>query len=393
MKRVDFLTSSLEKLEEIAKLLADLAPSLYTHLIPNPPTRAITDHTLDTVIQDATTALKLHYTGNPCFLDQSAIILDSHCTLCTSATFAAMGEDEFVKRFAGATGRACVVVVYTENGKDVQVFQGELEGRIVAARGTCGIGWDRVWQPDGYCYTLSEMASNKFAITMRYRPYIELAYVLRGNTYQGVFEVHITVDIKNDQSLLEKFKSECAKLGCKAILIELPTGILPQHLMTSSYHRGTLRDVQLEAIQLSQRFIQANFNITRLKIEAMISNSGVPLTDDDAQAHSSENYFEFHIKLLLPPGTEIKNLQALCAQFNAKLSNNTLKVLDSGLSQRFVTLRRYGGGKSSAEQQFQQCIVALQESGYNIASKMREYSVYDTNISLDSGWIDKTSPR
>lgn len=74
---------------------------------------------------------------------------------------------------------------------------------------------------------------------MRYRPYIELAYVLRGKTaYHGVFEVHITVDGHNDPRTLEHFKDVCEKLGCKAILIELPTGDAARHLMTSSYHRG-----------------------------------------------------------------------------------------------------------------------------------------------------------
>lgn len=56
----------------------------------------------------------------------------------------------------GGTGRACVVVAYTDNGKDVQIFQGkqqhsfsnvnmnlgELEGKVVPPRGDSGLGWE-----------------------------------------------------------------------------------------------------------------------------------------------------------------------------------------------------------------------------------------------------------
>lgn len=61
----------------------------------------------------------------------------------------------------------------------------------------------------------------------------------------------------------------------------------------------TLKGVQLEAFQLAQKISKNNFTITRVKVEAMMSNAGVPQTDEDVKLHSPENYFEFHIKVFL----------------------------------------------------------------------------------------------
>jgi hypothetical protein len=49
------------------------------------------------------------------------------------------------------------------------------------------------------------MNTFKFVVTMRNKPYLELANFLRNHSYEGVFEVHITVS--NDSiEMQEKFK-------------------------------------------------------------------------------------------------------------------------------------------------------------------------------------------
>jgi hypothetical protein len=91
-------------------------------------------------------------------------------------------------------------------------------------------------------------------------------------------------------------------------MIELSTGLVQKQLMTSSYHVGTMKDVlkqviysnlitNLKAFTLSQTFVREGFVITRTKLEALFSNRGVPITDEEAAALSPENYFEFHIKV------------------------------------------------------------------------------------------------
>ncbi len=42
-----------------------------------------------------------------------------------------------------------------------------------------------------------------------------------------------------------------------------------------------------------------------------------------------------------------------------------------------------------AEQRFNACLSALEAAGFEIVAKLREYSIYDSNVKLDTGWIDR----
>jgi len=56
---------------------------------------------------------------------------------------------------------------------------------------------------------------------------------------------------------------------------------------------------------------------------------------------------------------------------------------------RFVNLRMYQVGRETALKRFQACVDELQASGYGVERLIREYAVYDSNVGLDRGWIDK----
>jgi hypothetical protein len=97
---------------------------------------------------------------------------------------------------------------------------------------------------------VAEMQDHKFLIAVRYRPYIEFASVLRGHTYSGLFESHVTVSTTHQgvqvpaedmTAFIEQFKTTCKEIHCKPLLIELPSGKFPTQLMTSCYHRGELK--------------------------------------------------------------------------------------------------------------------------------------------------------
>lgn len=109
---------------------------------------------------------------------------------------------------------------------------------------------------------------------------------------------------------------------------------------------------------------------------------------------------------MLGPDADVETLQKLVQEYSAKLSNNSLKKLENGFVHRFVTQRMYNVGKETAEASLNACMKALEAAGmieekecgtininiyagYTIASRMREYAVYDTNVKLDAGWIDK----
>ena len=63
---------------------------------------------------------------------------------------------------ADRSARAVCAVAVTESPDSVEVFTGEVAGRIAARpRGTAGFGWDSIFIPDGSRQTYAEMGEEK----------------------------------------------------------------------------------------------------------------------------------------------------------------------------------------------------------------------------------------
>ena len=214
--------------------------------------------------------------------------------------------------------------------------------------------------------------------------------MLQGRSYSGTFEAHITI-LAAELTTREKFRDVCQGLGVKCILIELPNGITRSQPMTASYYHGTLEDVLAEVQSLAQAIADAGFEVTRIKVEAMIDNCDIPEDDEDVQALPASNYFEFHVKVTLPGDADVATLQVQCRQRGGHLSANTFKYQRDGQQQRFVTMRLYGVGRRSAEARFDELLQWLEGEGLKLSHKLREYTVYDTNLALDAGWIEASS--
>lgn len=70
--------------------------------------------------------------------------------------------------FGNMHATARVVIGYAEHPGDTHFFEGTISGTIVAPRGTNGLGWDIIFQPDGHHQTFAEMTANeKNAVSMR----------------------------------------------------------------------------------------------------------------------------------------------------------------------------------------------------------------------------------
>jgi hypothetical protein len=143
----------------------------------------------------------------------------------------------------------------------------------------------------------------------------------------------------------------------------------------------------------------------------MASNKGIPESDEDCKIFPKENYFEFHIKLdlgdkdpelsnvrtTLQQSTDsisqtlLETLNIICKKHNAHLSRSGLKHATKHV--RFVTLRYYSIGKNTAFERLGKCIGDLEQFKFKIDSVQREYAVFDSNVNLDSGWIEKASPE
>lgn len=156
--------------------------------------------------------------------------------------------------------------------------------------------------------------------------------------------------------------------------------------MTASYHRGTLISVKQEAYNLAREFDLAGFAVVRVKIEAMVNNQNVPVSDKQAQVLPTTNYFEFHVKVTLAP-SDIEMLAQLCLHHDAHLSANAFKYEQHGQQQRFITMRMYGVGLHTAQVSFNTLLAVLRAKNIKLSQLQQEYSVFDSNINLDAGWF------
>ena len=85
-------------------------------------------------------------------------------------------------------------------------------------------------------------------------------------------------------------------------------------------------------------------------------------------------------------GCSLRHL-ACCNEFGAHLSRNAWRENSQGYEERFVTVRHYRIGRAAAEQRLQRLLAALAELGENIVEVESEYTVYDSNVQLDAGWL------
>ncbi|EGG24920.1 hypothetical protein DFA_03165 [Cavenderia fasciculata] len=389
---------------EIVKLLADFNHNLQlTELTDKPfklPHHAIDDSTIDSIYsQLAQDALLSTFNNNKgvcntdnthCVIDASFLTVyndgghDSTNSTPTTTTTTIIPitndcidyvihhhilQNDLVNKRAVLTNR----LFYTNDGSTIQTFQDCLDDNKDTLK--------QIWKMD----QLLPLNVNgpSFIVNKRDVVYFKMANVARDHEYNGLFEIHITVHHDGSQARLETFKQVCETIKCKPVFIELPKGDSPTQMMTSSYHRGSMLELQILAYKLARELTSNQYQVTRVKIEAMFSNDGAPMEDADCKLVSPDNYFEFHIKLVLGQSTDYDSLGRLVSKHQAHLSKNAFRQLDNGLTQRFVTMRMYNVGKITAENRYNACLEDLEVAGYKITTKMREYSIYDTNVLLD----------
>lgn len=203
----------------------------------------------------------------------------------------------------------------------------------------------------------------------------------------GTYEAHVTIRAE-DATTRDRFREWCRILGVKCVLIELPEGETRSQPMTASYHHGSLANVVAEVGTLTQRVRGAGFAVQRLKLEAVATNEGLPETDADVGNCPEGNYFEFHVKLLLPPDAATDRLKTLVATHEARLSGNAFKARPDGTSEQFVTQRVYRAGRNRAFAQLAALVDDLAAAGFEVIHQLKEYTIYDSAVNLDAGWLD-----
>jgi hypothetical protein len=213
-------------------------------------------------------------------------------------------------------------------------------------------------------------------------------------SYKGVFEAHITLaPLQVGEAF--KFMHFCQENELKPVQIELSRGSHTLQQMTASVHEGTYENVLQEVQGIAQKLRIEGFNVTRIKLEASPFNEGLPENNAETVLHAAENYFEHHLKLLLPAdlGKMQTTLEHLCEQHQAHLSRNAFKKRQDGMQERFVTLRHYGLGRQEAYEALHILRSCLEKASFQVLKIISEYCVYDDHVALDSNWLTLESQK
>lgn len=200
---------------------------------------------------------------------------------------------------------------------------------------------------------------------------------LRVPKFSGDFELHLTIAVtERDLTALAE------ELGAKFTRIELDRGVTPVQPMLTRAAKGTLPEMRALAARLTTLLAARDVRVVRTKIEAAPWTDGVPESDVDADP---ELYWEHHVKLLLPPGSDVDALTTIVSSHGARLSRNARRERPDGVLERFVTQRCHGVGRATARARLDGLLSAL--AHHRIAEVEEEYVVADDHLRLDEGWL------
>lgn len=204
-------------------------------------------------------------------------------------------------------------------------------------------------------------------------------------SYNGIFEIHITVD-KEPNILLLKFASNY--YGSLKI-IHAVTSIKNNQYMISRFTReNSIEDAIKEAKKLEKDMKQYGLTILRNKVE--YHGNEELLTNND--------YFEFHIKINISKSinNDIDNeIGSIRKILKTKFSPNKIFIGYSynimsraSLFDPIFTIRIFEMKLVDAIYFKDMIINKFKNNGYRFADKLQqEVSVYDTNVNLDNDWL------
>jgi len=207
-------------------------------------------------------------------------------------------------------------------------------------------------------------------------------------TFGGRFETHLTI-AASGAAQVACLKTWATARGLKCLHIQLSRGTTPSQPMLTWHGFGVLSDQMVRLRNMSASLRHDGFRVVRAKLEADPDNNDVPVDDAAAQQADKSRYFEHHVKLLLRSDSDLAVLQELAERHAGHLSRNAFRQRDDGLQERFVTQRCWNIGRNSARAALALLRHDLTMAGFNILEAEAEYVVYDSNLSLDAGWIQK----
>jgi len=187
-----------------------------------------------------------------------------------------------------------------------------------------------------------------------------------------MYEIHLTVAALA-VSAWQAFEQRAIALGGKAMVIELARGVTPLQPMLTLGKAGALEDVIRFAQVLSRDLSGFGYEVLRCKIEQ----------DANASQEAPHHYFEWHGRVEVLEADRLQ-LAKVCQEYGGHLSQNAQR----GSNKRYVTVRETNDYQQLAFR-VDALRAAMGEQGWEVSKQQWERVVYDSNLALDSGWLEQ----
>ncbi|MFI2199883.1 hypothetical protein ACH47Z_03670 [Streptomyces sp. NPDC020192] len=200
-----------------------------------------------------------------------------------------------------------------------------------------------------------------------------------------LYETHVTVRCAGPAET-ERLRGWADAVGLKLTHIVLARGRLREQPMLTLAGSASYAEQSARAEETVAALKSAGFTPVRVKTESVPWAPEVP----DGMCGDGR-YFEHHVKLLLEAGTDLAALASAVVPHGAHLSWNARRVHGGGRHERFVTQRCRGVADTEAEEALGRLLAAL--DGHEVLSVEREFVLYDSDESVDEGWIEEPTAQ
>lgn len=196
-----------------------------------------------------------------------------------------------------------------------------------------------------------------------------------------LYETHVTVRCAGPAET-ERLRGWAEAAGLKVTHIVLARGRMRDQPMLTLAGSASYAEQSARADGTVAALRSAGFAPVRVKTESVPWAPEVP----DGPCGGGQ-YFEHHVKLLLDAETDLASLTARVVPHGAHLSWNARRVCGGGGHERFVTQRCRGVRDAAAEEALRLLLSEL--DGFEVLSVEREFVLYDSDESVDDGWIEE----
>jgi NTP pyrophosphatase (non-canonical NTP hydrolase) len=203
--------------------------------------------------------------------------------------------------------------------------------------------------------------------------------------YPIPYEIHVTVNLLDNECQKEIFKDVCKKIGVKPIVIDLENKgeIVMQDVMTSSHIITDNAGAYEECLRIESELERNGFVVVRKKIETVPWHPAAPQKLGEAMPENC--YFEAHIGCIISSNQK-QELKEIAESFGGHLSKNAFKKLEDG---KFINMLTMRDGKCTLET-FNVSVDTmkrvLDDCNIQYEKTIIEFAIYDTLINHDFIW-------